>query len=1005
MRSYRFFYFLLFFLLSSGVSLVAQTFDFISYGVEEGLSQSEAQCVFQDSRGYLWVGTAGGGVCSFDGQHFHEYGIRDGLAGQIVNTVEEDSSGNLWFGTQMGVTLYDGKTFSTLGQDGLKKSKITSIIARKNGVWIAGPGGILEYTLSNQQVHYIASTHTDVAMCSDENNIVWAGAGSSLYRFDQYKKDSIDLHLPAGSTLQIYSLCSDRHGLIYIGTSEGLKIYRPSTGTFSENGLTTLLQGKIVHDIYTDHSGNTWVATLNNLVVKYHPQEGITRYDRTNGLTAQSVLKIAEDNTHHIWLATREQSLVKLRSETFTYFGNVPGFNSGTVFRLLEDHNGKMWAGSDQDGLYCFDPKLPENDPHRSVPVMNSNGKCFAQPVAAIEDRKEQVWIGHTEGLTCLVNERPVKSLLPGVRVRALFVDSKGDIWAGTWGKGVYVIHDGQVSKTLTATNDQLPSDYVHAFCEDHLGNIWIGTGNGLAKYDGKMIKSYRLEDGLCNMYIGSLVEDKAGNIWFHTDECVMRFDGKRFTSYNDANGLASTTYYLLAFDHEGNLWVGTNKGIDRVKVDAEGRMLEVKNFSRNEGFRGIECNSRAVCVTRDGCLWFGTVKGVIRYDPSKELPEQVQPSVHISGIRLFLEPTEWTSITDAGESGWYHLPVKLELDHEHNHLTFLYESVNLQSPQATRYQFMLVGFDSVWQPVTSAMQITYANLPPGHYMFRVIASNGNGKWTPESAASCPITILAPPPPFWQRGWFIAITLLLAAGATWFTWRTRVKRTRQMRDELEAEVRARTTEITRQNEEKALMLKEIHHRVKNNLQVISSLLNLQAEGITDRRVLTLFEDCRHRVNSMALIHEKMYQSRNLVNIDIRSYIDDLVRSLIDAYDTNKIIHLETDIEDRPFRIDTIVPLGLILNEIISNSLKYAFGDRSEGTLSVSLHMTGPNRYRLEVADNGKGIPGEVDLQNASSLGMQLIVMLTSQLNGKVELRHAKGTRYLIDFEEEAKDRF
>src|SRR4051812_35749844 len=151
------------------------------------------------------------------------------------------------------------------------------------------------------------------------------------------------------------------------------------------------------------------------------------------------------------------------------------------------------------------------------------------------------------------------------------------------------------------------------------------------------------------------------------------------------------------------------------------------------------------------------------------------------------------------------------------------------------------------------------------------------------------------------------------------------------------------------------MLKEIHHRVKNNLQVISSLLNLQADGITDKRVLTLFEDCRHRVNSMALIHEKMYQSNTLVNIDIRSYIDELIRSLIDAYETDKPIHLHTDIEEHPFRIDTIVPLGLILNEIISNSMKYAFQDKTEGDLYISLHKKEGNHFVLEVSDNGKGL--------------------------------------------------
>lgn len=993
----------LFFLLIYSTSGTAQTFDFISYGVEDGLSQSEVQTVFQDSRGYLWVGTTGGGACSFDGVKFHEYGKRDGLSGQVVNCIAEDSTGNIWFGTQRGVCFFNGKKIAGIDSEELQRAKINSIVALPNAVWIGGPGGIYEYTISNQQVHKLSSMQHDLTMCADESGVVWVGSGSTLYRFNAHKKDSVDLHLPAGKNIQIISICSDRHGLLYIGTNDGLIIYRPSTGTSAVNELTAVFAGKTIHDIYTDHDGAIWLATLNNLVVKYKPGS-IVRYDRTNGLSAEGILHITEDNTHHMWFATREQSLLKLRSETFTYFGNVAGFGSGTVFRIMEDHEGKIWCGSNQEGLYCYDPRLPDNDPRKSVPVFNAGGRPFVQPVAIIEDNRQQVWVGHYDGLTCLANGHPVKQLLSGIRVRSLLQDRNGNIWAGTWGKGVYLIK-GQETILFNSEKNKLPSDFIHALYEARDGTIWMGTGNGLVSYDGETFKVFGIAEGLCNTYIGSLTEDKAGNIWFHTDECVMRYDGKKFIAYSDANGLVSNTFYLLSFDSAGYLWVGTNKGVDRMEVDEAGRVLSVKNFSRNEGFRGIECNSRAVCLSRDGCLWFGTVKGVIRYDPSKELTDNVQPVVHLTGIRLFLEQTDW-ALTGAGEAGWFHLPVKLELGHEHNHLTFTYEAIHLQSPQATRYKFMLAGFDSVWQPVTAATEITYANLPPGHYVFRVMASNIPGKWDAAPVQSCPITILSPPPPFWQTGWFLGIAVLFISFALYTLVVSRNRRSAQLREKLEEQVRERTLEISRQNEEKTVMLKEIHHRVKNNLQVISSLLNLQAEGITDKRVLALFEDCRHRVNSMALIHEKMYQSKTLVNIDIRNYIDELIRSLIDAYDSNKSIHLDSDIEEHPFRIDTIVPLGLILNEIISNSLKYAFADREEGTLFISLHKTGPNRFLLEVSDNGKGIPPTLNFETAESLGMQLIHMLSGQINGNVEMTTGnKGTVYRISFQEEAKDRF
>ena len=227
---------------------------------------------------------------------------------------------------------------------------------------------------------------------------------------------------------------------------------------------------------------------------------------------------------------------------------------------------------------------------------------------------------------------------------------------------------------------------------------------------------------------------------------------------------------------------------------------------------------------------------------------------------------------------------------------------------------------------------------------------------------------------------------------------------REQQEHLEQEVKERTQVIAKQNEEKTVMLMEIHHRVKNNLQVISSLLNIQADAIDDPKLLAHFEDLRHRINSMALIHQKMYESKNLVNVDIKSYIEDLVSNLIDAYDSKTVIHLNTAIDNVLLTIDTIVPLGLILNEIISNSLKYAFVGKDEGELSIRLKSAGNNTYILSVSDDGVGLNTN-NRTDESSLGMQLIRMLTDQLNGTLTITSDHGTAFEIQFREEVKERF
>lgn len=988
--------------ITSACAAIAQKLDFVSYTVEEGLSQSEARAVFQDSRGYLWVGTAGGGACKFNGIEFTEYSHKQGLEGTFITIIAEDSLGNIWFGTSdAGVSRYDGKTFTRYDtKRGLPSDNVTALLALEGKMIIGTSEGLSEFNTTTSVLSRITPIQGVTALHRSGDGQIWIGGDSTLY---QLRNNQLEPVAPCPFMLgkHITAIGSDNSGLLYVGFDEGLMIYRHSTRTWSDHALTAMLNGKRVSCVATDGSDAVWVSTMNNLVVRADMNGFITIYNRMNGLAAEQVYMITEDDTRHIWMATKEQSLVKLRSEAFSYYSDEPGMGASTVFRIFEDHNGSIWVGSNEDGLYKYDPSKSGNG-GASQPVLN-NGAVFKQPVAVCEDSFMRIWVGHAGGATCLVNGRPVKTLVSGMRVRSLCADSKGNLWIGTWGNGLYK-DDGTTLTNYTVKSGDLPQDYVHDIFEDSRGNIWMGTGNGIVRYDGATFHMY-MDQNICNSYVGSIREDGFGNIWFHTDGCVVRYDGRGFRSFDQDDGLASNTVFLIEFDHSGRLWVGTNKGLDCITLNDGGDFISVRHYGKNEGFRGIECNSRAVCRTRGNELWFGTVKGVISYDPANDMEDVTEPNIHITGIRLFLEQTDWTW-SGGPQGGWFQLPTELILEHDHNQLTFLYEGIHLQNPTSIHYRFMLVGFDSAWQPVTSHTEFTYTNLPPGRYQFRVIAGNSQNVWTKVPAESCMITILPPPVPFWATWWFVLLVIATIGGILYYITVLRNRLVKRQRELLEEEIRLRTLEISKQNEEKSLMLKEIHHRVKNNLQIISSLLNLHAETIQDQRVLSLFEDLRHRVNSMALIHEKMYQSKNLVNIDIAGYIDELIRTLIDAYDADKNIRLKSDIGEIEFKIDTIVPLGLILSEIVSNSMKYAFEGRVEGVIEVSMKKLGNNIFVLEVSDNGTGLPPGVDFRTTESLGMMLIRMLTEQLSGEVSvISDERGTRYKIVFKEEVKERF
>jgi two-component sensor histidine kinase len=199
-------------------------------------------------------------------------------------------------------------------------------------------------------------------------------------------------------------------------------------------------------------------------------------------------------------------------------------------------------------------------------------------------------------------------------------------------------------------------------------------------------------------------------------------------------------------------------------------------------------------------------------------------------------------------------------------------------------------------------------------------------------------------------------------------------------------------------EEKEILLKEIHHRVKNNLQIISSLIVLQEQYIRDERILNIFKDFQNRIKVMALIHQALYNSENLNNICLSKYIKNLVNNLFKAYSADsKKIKLQLNIEDIEFNLDKAISCGLIINELVSNSLKHAFSKNDEGKIIVKLKKIKKNRVLLDVYDNGSGFPENIDYKNSDTLGLKLITTITKQMDGKISIDKNDGTHVRISW--------
>ncbi len=986
-------------LLLFSLSAKSQLFNFRNYSLEDGLSQSEINCIYEDSRGYLWIGTAGGGLCRFDGKEFKTYEEKDGLCGQIITSVSEDNNHALIIGNQNGgLCHFNGHNFSSEKEWAKSKfagGNIKFIVVDDNQNTIIGKDNqLVKYDGKQFEVLPIKSdtlkSFSVNCYKKDSRNILWIGTNRGLLVL---KNETLlrvtDMEYINSSN--ITALSEDIDGNIWaiadFKNIYKIKIVGPSHYQVKASKIDSIpvpTDAKI-NAIHFDQKNQFWIATQNKGVYKFTSNQ-LANFNQTNGMSVDNASNIFEDKSGNLWFGTSGGGLVKFTNQAFTYYENLEGFREKDIFAICADKKGNIWVGTSLHGIYKYDGNSVTNI-SKSANITDSEARFIYC------DSKGIIWIGTTKGLTKYDGTFHPMNIPKCENVRAIFEDKKGNLWIGTRGNYAF-IYDGKTVKPY-GEKEGLGNPNVYSFVEDKYGKIWIGTGGGVfTGTSEKITKTYGGADGLCNSYAGSMVIDKFGTIWVGTDDCVARFDGGKFFSITTKEGLASGTVYLLNIDNYGNIWVGTNKGLDKIILNEKGEISFIRNYGKDEGFKGIECNSRATCIDLEGCLWFGTIKGAIKFDPKEELIKKPEvPSLNITKIKLFYDNVDWTTYSDT-LTEWYKLPLNLVLAHNENHITFDFIAMAKTLPENLRYSFKLEGFDTEWSPYDELNSTTYSNLPPGKYKFMVTAETRAGIETLKAQEfSFEIT-----KPFWTTWWFIIICIIGISAALYGYNEYRKHKHELYLERLEKIIEQRTAEIIKQRDENEILLKEVHHRVKNNLQIINSLINIQSDYVNDPKAAELFREIRNRIRTISLVHEKLYKSTDYGNINVKEYLNMLVENLIETYSIDKEIKLKLDLEIEHFNLNTIIPLGLLLNEIISNSFKYAFKDIENGQIEIALQKAGSSgEYSMIIGDNGKGYDAKLLAGNNSTLGLELIKILSSQLNGTIDRIDKPGTYYLLKF--------
>jgi two-component sensor histidine kinase/ligand-binding sensor domain-containing protein len=979
------------FLISS--SCLAQNFNFKNYSLDDGLSQSEINCIYEDSRGYLWMGTSGGGLNRFDGNTFKVYEQKDGLCSQIITAIAEDTKGILWIGSQQGsLCTFNGKTFTKI-EDGEKEyfsqgrvsfisvdDNNNVIIGKDNGLFLFNGKKLERLTVTGEA----SKDYKIKCFKKDSRNITWIGTTEGILVLKN--KSLVRITGPdLDHTMNITSISEDIYGNLWAIKNKKdyfiVKIVGPSHYQVNVIKVDTIPSPEKteISSIHFDKKNQLWIASINKGIIKVSGTS-YAHFDRTNGLSVENIKNIFEDASGNLWFGTSGGGFIRFTNQAFAYFDNLEGFNSPDIFAIAADKENNIWVGTQLHGVYKFNGKTTS----KITQFSDDEVRCI------YTDQKGYVWFGSTFGIVLYdgKNFSKFQQQADLKNIRGIFEDSKGNIWIGTKGSGVYVYDN----KTLNKLQDA--HDNAYSIAEDTKNNVWIGTGDGIYLYNNfKQVKHYSTADGICNSYAGSMVKDRYGNMWVGTDNCVAKFDGAKFTSYGIEQGLTSGTVYLINADSLGNVWVGTNKGLDKIVLNKTGQIQDIHNYGRSEGFKGIECNSRSTCTDNEGNLWFGTIKGAIKFNPREDINLSPEiPITHIIGVKLFYENVDWLQYTDT-ISTWFNTPINPVLPYNQDQITFEFSAISKTFPENIRYSFMLEGFDKDWSPADDNHSASYSNLQPGTYTFKVKSVNKSGSWS-KQAVEFNFTIKTP---FWKSWWFLLLALIGICAAIYFYNIYRKRKHELYKERLEKIIRERTSEILKQRDEKEILLKEVHHRVKNNLQIINSLINIQSDYVSDPRALELFKEIRNRIRTISLVHEKLYKSEDYANINVKEYINMLVENLIETYSFDKNIELKVDLQVEYFNLNTIIPLGLLLNEVISNSFKYAFNETNTGIIEIKLEKSLNERYVLIIGDNGKGFDNDPFTKESSTLGLELVKILSDQLNGKVEKLKQKGTYYRLEF--------
>lgn len=916
-------------ILSHPASLFGQKYNFINFNVENGLAQSQVTSFAQNKNNELLVGTFGG-LSIFDGTNFVNFNKGNGLPQNLIKAVSIDRNQNVWLGTNNGICRYNGKTYTTFYPgargDGNTVTQIESDAF--NNVWAFVSGAL--YRFDGKQFREELSADTVTAITLDKSGKLWAASyGHGVYVFNG-KQWNRDINFSGDRSFYIERLIFGAYsGTLYTYGNRGIQTI--------ENGklknpdwMKTLPVKGFLNRILEDSKGNIWLSFVDGGAWVYNSSEWI-HYTYQNGLTDDNVNAFFEDNEGNIWIGTNGSGIFRYTGSIFTYYDRASGLASPSVMSIAQNKKGDIFFASSSSGLYQLDNNIPRRI---KLPAYTDRINSL------VTDTTGKLWIGTAQAMLWDYNGKTARIFDPAFRLGMFGISNlyrkENTLWISAQ-TGLFRLEGDSLSK------ENVGRTLVYATCMIGRDSLLVGTLKGALIYRTdlrELMPKPFIENSntLCfesdarNVYVGT--DDKGVLVWNRAT--------RTFTMINHKAGLTCDYVYSLLKDRNGNIWVGTGCGIDKITIGENGK-FGIRSFGKSDGLLGVENNANASFEDREGYLWFGTTKGVFRYNPYITAARQQAPKVILQSVKLFSKDLTAGQYSDSiiPFTGLIWKPV---FPPGQNHLTFTFKGIYLSNPEKIKYRYQLAGIDKSYTE-TDQTTVVYPNLPPGEYLFKVWASDADGNWYNNSATYA-FTINAP----YYTTWYfrLGLGLLLIAlflGGVYYRNRQKELRRRweeRLREEEQALVRQKTAE-------------DFHDEIGNKLTRINLLATI-AEGKLlqpPAEIKKILQQIQQNVTSLYngskdIIWSLQPDSDYLDEIvfRIRQNTADLLQDTAIQFDYDQDPDMDMHVK---LPIDYSRNMIMIFKEAVNNIVKHA--EANHITLSVKRKE---NQIVLGLQDNGKG---------------------------------------------------